>query len=309
MPTLSNVHEQRYYRHGVGQLPTAKPTPRQQMLARAWRNGSLLFGIFVIGSIVFMALAAPLLAPHDPYTQDLSQRLINPIWGKGGTTEHLLGTDSLGRDYLSRLIYGSRIALIVGFSAMLISGIIGTALGVAAGFFGGRVDAVISFLILNRLSLPVILVALAVVASFGSSLELIIIVLGLLLWDRFAVVLRAATMQIRNMEYVSAAEVLGASVPRIIFKDVLPNIANHLIVVATLEMAHAILLEAALSFLGMGVQPPLPSWGLMVSDAREFMFLKPWMITIPGAALFVLVLAINLFGDGVRDITTPEGRN
>ena len=136
-----------------------------------------------------------------------------------------------------------------------------------------------------------------------------IMVLGLLLWDRFAVVLRSATLQVRSIEYVAAAEVLGSSVPRILFRDILPNISGHLLVVASIEMAHAILLEASLSFLGLGVQPPLPSWGLMVSEARQFMFFMPWMITIPGAAIFAVVLAINLLGDGLRDVTSPEGRN
>lgn len=292
--------------NGLKNLP---PTPRQQMIARIKTHYSLQFGAAVLIFIILMALLAPFLAPHDPYAQDLSNRLIDPIWGSTGTWVHPLGTDSLGRDYLSRLMFGSRIALLIGFSAMLISGVIGTILGVSAGYFGGRVDIVISFFILNRLSLPVTLVALAVVSVAGSSLMIVVTVLGLLLWDRFAVVLRSATLQVRNMEYVAAAEVLGARVPRIIFKDILPNISNHLIVIATLEMAHAILLEAALSFLGMGVQPPLPSWGLMVSEARDFMFFKAWMITVPGVALFLLVLAINLLGDGIRDVTTPEGRN
>ncbi|PHR90575.1 MAG: peptide ABC transporter permease [Blastopirellula sp.] len=286
-----------------------RPTPRQQMIVRIKMHYSLQIGASILIAMILMAIFASFLVPHDPYAQDLSNRLVDPIWGSTGTWDHPLGTDSLGRDYLSRLIYGSRIALMIGFSAMLISGVIGTILGVAAGYFGGRVDAVISFIILNRLSLPVTLVALAVVSVVGSSLEVVVVVLGLLIWDRFAVVLRSATLQVRNMEYVAAAEVLGASFPRIIFKDILPNISNHLIVVATLEMAHAILLEAALSFLGMGVQPPLPSWGLMVSEARDFMFFKPWMITVPGVALFLLVLAINLLGDGIRDVTTPEGRN
>ncbi len=286
-----------------------RPTPRQLMFARFRQHYGFQIGLFILIVIIFMAIFAPLLAPHDPYLQNLSLRLTDPIWGTKGTWEHPLGTDDLGRDYLSRMIYGSRIALIIGFSTIAISGTIGVILGVTAGYFGGKVDAVISFLILNRLSLPLILVALAVVASVGNSLTIVILVLGFLLWDRFAVVMRSATMQIRNLEYVAAAEVLGTRTPRILFKDIFPNVTNQLIVIATLEMAHAILLEAAMSFLGLGVQPPLPSWGLMVSEANKFMFFKEWMITIPGSAIFLLVLAINLLGDGVRDIATPEGRN
>ena len=154
-----------------------------------------------------------------------------------------------------------------------------------------------------------ILVALAVVSLIGSSLYVVIWVLGLLIWDRFAVVMRSATLQIRNLEFVSAAQALGCSTWRIILSEIMPNIGNHLIVVATLEMAHAILLEAALSFLGLGVQPPEPSWGLMVSEAKGLMFFDAWLITIPGAAIFALVLAINLLGDGIRDVTAPENRN
>lgn len=284
-------------------------TSREKMILRLKAHRGFQFGLIVLIGIILMALFAPLLAPHDPYQQDLSARLINPVWHDDGSWLHPLGTDGLGRDYLSRLFYGSRIALIIGFGTVLLSGLIGTALGVAAGYFGGRVDMVISFLILNRLSLPVTLVALAVVALVGNSLTVVIVVLGFLLWDRFAVVMRAATLQMRGSEFVAAAEVLGASTTRILVKDIFPNVLNQLIVVGTLEMAHAILLEAALSFLGLGVQPPLPSWGLMVSEGIDFMFFKPTLVGAPGSALFVMVLAINLMGDGVRDITTPEARN
>jgi peptide/nickel transport system permease protein len=180
---------------------------------------------------------------------------------------------------------------------------------VAAGYFGGRVDMVVSFLITTRLSMPVVLVALAVVALIGGSLNVIIWVLGFLIWDRFAVVMRASTQQLRSIDYVSAAKAIGCSTPRILMTEIMPNILNNLIVVATLEIAHAILLEAALSFLGMGVQPPLPSWGLMISEGKEFMLFSPWIITIPGVVLSLLVLSINLMGDGIRDVTAPEARS
>jgi peptide/nickel transport system permease protein len=263
----------------------------------------------VLALIVFVALAAPLLAPHDPYAQDLARRLIPPIWHETGTWAHPLGTDMLGRDYLSRLIYGSRISLLIGFVVMLISGLIGTTLGVAAGYFGGKVDLAVTYLVTVRLALPVILVALAVVALVGSSLWLVILVLGFLKWDRFAVVMRSATMQVRGLDYVVAAKAIGCSTLRIVIGEILPNVASALVVVATLEMASAILLEAALSFLGLGVQPPLPSWGLMISEAKAYMFFSAWLITIPGGALLALVLAINLLGDGIRDVAEPEGRN
>ena len=285
------------------------PTPAALMRRRALGHAGLLIGAGVLAAIILMAFAAPLIAPHDPYAQDLGRRLIPPIWHDAGNWAHPLGTDMLGRDYLSRLIYGSRISLLIGFSVMLLSGLIGTALGITAGYFGGKVDLVVTYFITVRLALPAILVALAVVALVGSSLWLVILVLSLLRWDRFAVVMRSATMQVRSLDYVQAAKAIGCSTPRIVLGEILPNVANALVVVATLEMAAAILLEAALSFLGLGVQPPLPSWGLMISEAKSYMFFSAWLITIPGAALFALVLAINLLGDGVRDVTEPEGRS
>jgi peptide/nickel transport system permease protein len=186
------------------------------------------------------------------------------------------------------------------------SGVIGITLGVMGGFFGGRVDDAVLFAITCRLAIPVVLVALAVVGLLGSSLTLVILVLGLLLWDRFAVVARSTTMQVRNLDYVAAAWAAGCSTSRILLREVLPNISSHLAVVATLEVALAILLEAALSFLGLGVPPPLPSWGLMIAEGKDYMFFSPWVIFIPGVTLFVLVLGINLLGDGLRDMLGTE---
>lgn len=285
------------------------PSPWRLMRRRVFGHAGLVVGGAVFLLIVVMAIFAPLIAPYDPYSQSLTNRLVPPIWHENGTWTHPLGTDRLGRDYLSRLIYGSRISLAIGLATAVISGLIGSVLGICAGYFGGRVDMVISYIITVRLALPAVLVALAVVAITGSSLHLVIIVLGLLLWDQFAVVTRSATMQVRSQDFVTAAEALGCSKFRLIFSEVLPNVMNPLIVVLTLEMAHAILLEAALSFLGFGVQPPLPSWGLMILEAKPYMFFSGWMILLPGGALFLLVLAIYLMGDGLRDVTAPENRN
>ena len=282
---------------------------KASIYTRFTAHQGVMIGAFIVLAIVLVALLAPILAPHDPYQQNLLGRLIPPVWDSRGSWDHVLGTDHLGRDYLSRLIYGARISLLIGFGAALISGLIGTVMGVMAGYFGGRVDMVVTFLITVRLSMPVVLVALAVVAIVGGSLQVVITVLGLLLWDRFAVVMRSSTLQIRSMDYVAAAQAVGCSTKRILMTEIMPNVVNNLIVIATLEMAHAIILEAALSFLGLGVQPPLPSWGLMVSEGKDMMLFEAWLITIPGVALFLLVLAINLMGDGVRDITAPENRN
>jgi len=271
-------------------------------MRRGWRNAGTWVGAIIVGIAAFCALFAPLLVPHDPFAQDLGKRLLVPFWMPGTDPNHLLGTDQLGRDYLARLIYGCRISMMIGCSVSLVSGIIGITLGVLGGFMGGRVDDVVLFAITTRLSLPVVLVALAVVGLLGSSMTLLMITMGVLLWDRFAVVARATTMQVRNLDFVSAAWCAGCSRFRILAGEVLPNIASHLVVVATLEIALAILLEAALSFLGLGVPPPLPSWGLMIAEAKDYMFFSPWVIVIPGVCLFVLVLGINLLGDGLRDM-------
>ncbi|MFQ5940003.1 MAG: ABC transporter permease, partial [Alphaproteobacteria bacterium] len=254
-----------------------EPSPAALLRRRIFRHAGITIGGTVLVFIIAMALLAPALAPHDPLDQDLTQRVIPPIWHDNGTWEHPLGTDHFGRDYLSRVIYGARISLLIGFAAMLISGVIGTTLGVAAGYFGGRVDMAVNFMITTRLSMPVILVALAAVSLVGNSLNSVIVVLGLLIWDRFAVVMRSTTQQVRNLDYVAAAQALGCSTARIVTTEIMPNIVNHLIVIATVEMAHAILLEAALSFLGLGVQPPAPSWGLMIAEAKGLMYFDPWL--------------------------------
>lgn len=277
-------------------------------MKRLFANPAFAVGAGLLIVITVMALFAPWLAPHDPYAQDLSNRTIPPVWDDQGSWLHPLGTDPLGRDYLSRLIYGARISLLIGVSVALISGLIGTTMGLLAGYFGGRIDMLVSFTVTTRLSMPVILVALATVALIGGSLWVVILVLGLLKWDRFAVVMRSATQQVRALDFVAAAQANGASTVRVLLGEILPNVLPHLVVVLTLEAASAILLEAALSFLGLGVQPPLPSWGLMISEAKSYMFFSFWLIGIPGTALALLIFAINLAGDGLRDALAPGGR-
>jgi peptide/nickel transport system permease protein len=290
--------------------PLAILAPVKRRIRYRWlTHFGLSLGGAIILIIIMLALLAPVIAPHDPYAQDLLARVVPPFWMDGGSSEHWLGTDALGRDYLSRLLYGARISLTIGFVTALLSGLIGTSLGVMAGYFGGRLDTVITFIVTARLAMPVVLVALAVVALFGSSFTVVLSVLALLLWDRYALVARAATHQIRDRDFVLAARVQGASPWQIIRDEILPNIAVSLIVVATLEMANAIVLEAALSFLGLGVPPPMPSWGLMLAEGKSQILFDSWLITIPGVLLFLLVLAINLVGDGLRDVMAPEARN
>jgi peptide/nickel transport system permease protein len=289
-------------------MTTIDVTPNLLVPRRSagFRRFAALLGAAIMGGVLLVAIFAPYLTPHDPFAQDLGLRLVPPAWMEGGQPAHLLGTDQIGRDYLSRLIYGARISMLIGILTVIVTGAIGITLGILGGFYGGRTDDVVMFLITCRLSIPLILVALTVVALVGSSLTVVILTLGLLLWERFAVVARTTTMQVRHLDYVAAAQAAGASHWHVLTREVLPNIANHLLVVATLEMALAILLEAALSFLGLGVPPPLPSWGLMIAEAKEYMFFTPWVIVTPGIALFILVLGINLLGDGLRDMLRAD---
>lgn len=284
------------------------PGPGEIMRRRARSHVGFLAGTGFVLLVVLLAVFAPWVSPSDPFTQNLDARLIDPFWAKGGDWAHPLGTDSLGRDYLTRILFGARISLTIGFGAAIISGVVGSTVGIIGGYFGGRVDAVVMYLINVKLALPGILIALSLVSVFGGSLIALIAILGFLFWDRFAVVTRSVTQQIRGQEFVTAAHAVGASHTRILLREILPNVTSHIIVIASLETAIAILVEAVLSFLGLGIQPPTPSWGLLISEGRNFMFFKPWLIALPGLALFFLVIAINLMGDGIRDITVPEGR-
>ncbi len=278
------------------------PTMRRRKLFKGLSASSAIrIGGGLLAVIVFVAIFAPWLASHDPIAQDLGKRMVPPFWYPGSDPAHLLGTDHLGRDYLARLLHGARVSLLIGLGVTLCAGFIGTMLGLAAGYFGGRTDMLISFIVTTRLSLPIVLVALAAVALGGASLKTLAIVLSLLLWDRFAVVVRAAAQSLRSREFVQATQSFGASHLYIMLHGILPNLRNTLIVVATLEIANVILLEAALSFLGLGAQPPTPSWGLMIAEGREHILFDPWLIALPGAGLCLLILAVNLLGDGVRD--------
>ncbi len=284
-------------------------SPSKIISRRILAHKGIMLGCFLLLIIILMAVLAPVLAPHDPYHQVLLNRLKPPFWMTGGSWSHPLGTDHLGRDYLSRLMYGAQISLLIGLATALISGCIGVFLGLVAGYFGGRIDQLVMFLVTVKLSVPTILVALAVVQLVGGSLEVVILVLGMLLWHQFTVVTRSVTMQIRDMDYVTSARTIGLSAMRILFTEILPNISNQIIVVVTLTMASAIVIEAALSFLGVGIQPPLPSWGIMIAEGKEHIFFRPWLVLIPGTALLILVLGINLLGDGIRDVTVPGGRS
>lgn len=260
-----------------------------------------LVGAVLVALFAVAALAAPWVSPTDPLAQDLAKRLIPPAWQSGGSLRHLLGTDQLGRDVLARVIHGGRVTLIVGFACAFIAGVVGTLLGVVAAYVGGRVDNLIMRVADVQLSLPFIILAIALVAVLGPSLFNIIIVLGLTSWVRFARVVRAETLVIRESNYVEAVVALGASTWRIIWRHILPNVASSIIVVATLEVPRLILMEASLSFLGLGVQPPTPSWGSMAADGRTYLTIAWWLTTVPGLAITVVALSVNLLGDWLRD--------
>ena len=285
------------------------PTPRTILWRRARKHMGVMIGGTIVILVLLVAIFAPLIAPSGPYQQDLLHRLADPIWGPKGSWTHVFGTDALGRDVLSRLIYGTRVSIMVGFSAAIIAGVIGSLLGMIGGYFGGRVDAVVLYITNVKLALPIVLAALAIISIVGGSITALILILGCLSWDRYALVVRSATQQLRRQEFIVAARTSGASSARIILQELLPNLANQIIIVMTLEIAILISIEAALSFLGLGVPPPTPSWGIMIAEGRSVMFFKPHLIIIPGIAIFLLVMGINLLGDGIRDITTPEGRN
>lgn len=287
--------------------PTLMLTPGQLAMRRAVRHPGLLVGVGIFMIVVLAALLAPIIAPYSPYEQNIANRLADPIWS-GGSWDHPLGTDRLGRDTLSRLLYGARTTLLISVSATAIAASIGVALGLIGGYFGGRVDTVVLYFVNVKLALPIILIALAIIAIMGASIALLIVVLGFLTWDRYAVVTRSLTQQIREREFVLAARAAGASDFYIVVREILPNLVNHIIVLATLEMAILILIESALSFLGLGVTPPLASWGTLIADGRSLIFLKPQLVVIPGVAILILVMAINLAGDGLRDVLAVERR-
>lgn len=253
--------------------------------------------------IVFMAVFGSAVVPYDPLQQDLGNPLAVPSW------EHIMGTDSLGRDVFSRLVVGSRVSLIVGISSVALAMVIGVFLGVSSAMIGGSLGDAIMRLTDLSLTLPGILIALAVAATVGPSLINVILIIGLLYWAQFARMVRGEALSIRERDYVQAAYSIGCSPARILFLHILPNLANTIIVLATLEVAAAILLESTLSFLGVGVPPPTPTWGSMISEGRPYVEMGWWAVTFPGLALMLTVLAVNLLGDQLRDLLDPKFSN
>ncbi|MBI4182906.1 MAG: ABC transporter permease [Proteobacteria bacterium] len=257
---------------------------------------------------ILMAVFAPLVTPHDPYDTDLLRRLQPPVWREGGEWSYPLGCDALGRDLLSRIIYGARISIFIGVAVVLLATVVGTLAGLAAGFLGGIVDAVISRIVDTLLGFPYLIFAIGLMGMMGPGLENIILALVYKEWTISCRVIRGETLAARELEYVEAARAVGASKAHIMTREILPNVLSPLIVVATTRMATIIILEASLSFLGLGVQPPLASWGSMVSDGRAFLLEAWWVSTFPGIAIFLLVVSINVASQGLRDAFDPRLR-
>ena len=281
-------------------------------LATGWRS-LRRYPVFSLAILVFFllipAVFAPLVAPYDPFAGSLGARLIPPFWQDGGSIEHLHGTDKLGRDMLSRVIYGARVSLTVSVIAIFVSGIIGTLLGVISGYFGGRTDSVVMRLVDISLSLPTILLALVLSAALGPSFMTVIFVISVLLWSRYARLVRGETLAIKERDFVARARVAGASHLRIMLLYILPNTFNSLVVLATLQVGYVILLESTLSFLGAGLPRAEPVWGLMVADGRELIVTAWWVSMFPGLAILLTVLSLNLLGDWLRDHFDPKLKN
>ena len=273
---------------------------------RKLRSPLALAGVLVLAAIIAGAVGATWLAPHDPAKQSLIRRFTPPAWAPGGTTTYLLGTDQVGRDILSRMMYGARVSLLVGVAAVVVSLLVGVSAGLASGYFGGRTETVIMTVVDVMLSFPQLLLALAFVAALGPSMTTVIVVLGLTGWERYARVIRAEVLALREKDFIESARAMGVKPFRILWRHLLPNTFSSIIVMSTLQVAQAILAEAALSFLGMGTGSVYPTWGQMISLGRDFVSVAWWMPTFPGLAILLTVLAINLVGDRLRDALDPR---
>ena len=282
---------------------------RASAAARQQRGpGLLVAAALFVGLLVLIAVAAPYLAPHDPERGSLRARLSAPTFEASDGKAHPLGTDHLGRDVLSRVIYGTRVSLTVGFAAVLVGGLVGGLLGLIAGFHGGWVDEAVMTVADAQLAFPFILLAIGIIAVLGPSFQNLIIVVGLSGWVTYARVLRSQVLSLRQRDFVTAILGLGGSVPRVLLRHILPNVASTLMVIATLELARAIVLEATLSFLGLGIQPPTPSWGGMIQEGREYLDSAWWISVFPGVVLMLTSLVVSRTGDWLRDILDPTLR-
>jgi peptide/nickel transport system permease protein len=260
----------------------------------------------IILLLLFCAIFSPLIAPHDPVEQSLAEVFMPPFWEKGGLAAHILGTDNLGRDVLSRIIYGARVSAIVGFAGVILSGVFGTLLGIFAGYFGGKLDSVIMRITDMMLSFPIILIAIAIIGAIGPSLTNMIIVLAITNWVGYTRIIRYEAMSLSKSEFIEMAVISGCRWWRILLVHILPNVLNSAVVLGTLDVGKLIIFESGLSFLGLGVKPPMASWGGLLSDGRIYLTHAWWIATLPGIAIAVTVLGGNLLGDWLRDELDPK---
>jgi peptide/nickel transport system permease protein len=270
------------------------------------RNGGGYLGALIVLVNVAVAVLAPTVAPHDPLDQDIARRLLPPSWLAGGSPEHLLGTDQLGRDILSRMIWGSRVSLLIGLLSVLISLPVGVAAGLVSGYFRGRLDDFVMRVADVQLAFPFILLAITIAGVLGPSPRNIVLILAAGGWAVYARLTRGQVLGLREKEFVEAARALGLGHMPLMLRHILPNVVTPIIVVATFSVAQMILLESSLSFLGLGVQPPTPSWGGMLSDGRGYITVAWWLMTFPGAAIMLTVLGVNFVGDWLRDLLDPR---
>ncbi len=273
-----------------------------------WRNPVVVLAIIIISALVVLALVGPRIAPYNPNTGDLRSRLMPPLWEEGGSTEHILGTDAVGRDVLSRLIYGARNTLLVCVLAIALAGTIGSLLGIVSGYLGGWVDSVIMRITDLMFSLPMILLALIFAVLFGPSFTNIVIIISLVLWAQYARMARGETLRIKGLDFVALAKTAGCSAPRIMMRHILPNVSSSLIVLATLQVGTVIILESALSFLGVGLPVTSPSWGIMIAEGRSYITSAWWLSVVPGLAILLTVLSFNILGDALNDYLNPALR-
>lgn len=273
-----------------------------------WRKPGVLLAALICIAMVAAALLAPMIVPHDPLAGALGARLRPPAWEPGGSLDHLLGTDPLGRDVFSRMIQGARISLAVSAFSILAAGAIGSALGIVAGYVGGWTDTVIMRVVDIVLSLPIILIALLFGVLFGPSLSNIVIIIALVLWSQYARMARGETLKVKQQDYIDLARSAGCSPLSIMLRHVVPNVAGALIVLATLQVGTVILLEASLSFLGVGVPPPNPAWGSMIAEGRSYIVSAWWLCIFPGLAMLLTVMSINVLGDALADRLNPTLR-
>jgi peptide/nickel transport system permease protein len=262
----------------------------------------------IIGVFVFAALFASVLSPADPEEQTLRARFMPPVWDERGTWKHVLGTDRLGRDLLSRIIWGSRVSLTAGVLTVLLASAVGACVGLVAGYYGGRVDTVLMRVTDATMSFPVILLALILAVTVGPSFVNVVIAIGVILWARYARVIRGQVLTLMELDFITQARIAGASAGRIILRHLFPNTLNTLVVLTTLQVGYVIIVEASLSFLGAGIPPPTPAWGSMISEGRDFVTSAWWVSFFPGLAILLVVLAFNLLGDWLRDTLDPKLR-